>query len=196
MKNKQKIFYTFTLPKKQMASDEHAEAIASQDPASELAFNGAFITTITLLAYHATSARVIKACDLGGIFHAHCCVYATGFSLGALQLTLFLVFGRKVHMVRVAISSVVLLLFIFGSIALQCHATHHRQRVFRDRPACRHMLKNSALAFSWHTYAVLDLMACVSSSLVLAIIVRESTRAVHQEPHVDQVSLDDLPELD
>jgi hypothetical protein len=176
-----------------MPNDNHAEAIASQNSATELAFKGAFITTITLLAYHATSARVIKTCDLGGIFHAHCSVYAMGFSLGALQLALFLVFGRKVHMVRVAISSVMLLIFIFGSMVLQSHATHHRQRVFHDRPACRHMLKDSALAFSWYTYAVLDLMACVSSSLVLAIIVRESTRALHQEQHVDQVSLDDLP---
>ena len=168
-----------------MSDDGHADAIASQDPASAIAFISAFITAIALLAYHATSARVIRACDLGGIFYAHCCVYATGFSLGALQLALFLVFGRKVHIVRVAISSVVLLIFIFGSIALQSHAIHHRQRVFHDRLACRHMLKNSAFAFSWYTYAVLDLMACVSSCLVLAIIVRESIRAMHQEQPVD-----------
>jgi len=158
----------------------HAEAIAAEESEKSLTSMGAFITCITLIAYHATSTPVIKACDLGGIFYAHCCVYATGFVLGALQLALSFVFGKRVHTVRLAISTIMLMIFIFGSIALQSHASYHRQRVFHERPPCRHMLNYSTLAFHWYTYAVLDLLACVSSCLVLVALACESQRASDQ----------------
>lgn len=165
-----------TSPETQMTNDNHAEAIAAEESEKSLTFTGAFITGITLLAYHATNTHVIKTCDLGSIFYAHCCVYATGFVLGALQLALFFMFDKRVHTVRLAISTVMLAIFIFGSIALQSHAAYHRQRVFHERPACKYMFKDSALAFHWYTYAVLDLLACVSSCLVLVALAFECQR--------------------
>ena len=157
-----------------------AHAIASERSASQLAIASAFIAGTILLAHQATSARVIKACDLGGIVDAHCGVYAMGFILGALDLALAAVYGKRMVRVCLTISTTMLWIFIMGSIALQSHAAHHRARVFHDRPACRHALKGSALALCWYTYAVLDLLMLLFSCLVLAVYVVFYERIVGQ----------------
>jgi hypothetical protein len=157
-----------------------AQAIASERSASQLAIASALIAGTILLAHQSTSARVIKACDLGGIVDAHCCVYAMGFTLGALDLALAAVFGKRMVRVCLTISTAMLLIFITGSIALQSQAAHHRSRVFDERPACRHALRGSEPALCWYTYAVLDLLILLFSCLVLAIYVVEYERIVGQ----------------
>jgi len=143
------------------------QAIAEHDTTASLAQGSAVLAGMVLLAQSMTDTHVIQACDLDGIVHAHCYVYATVCILGALQMAVHVTFGKRAHRVRWTLTCVKLLVLVIGPLALQEDAIHHRRRVLNDHPACRHALRGSILAFSWHTYAFLDLFSCVLCSLLL-----------------------------
>ena len=150
-----------------MPTDPTDQAITEHDTTTSLAQGSAVLAGTVLLAQSMTDTHVIQACDLDGIVHAHCYVYATTCILGALQMGVQAAFGKRGHRARWALMCVKLLILVVGPIALQEDAIRHRRRVLNDHPACRHALGGSILAFSWHTYAFLDLFSCVLCSLLL-----------------------------
>ena len=119
------------------------------------------IVACVFLAYHMTDPHIIRACDLGNVVRAHCCVYSAAFCGYAIQSLLVVVVKQTdiVRSVMWAVSVAQILMSVSTTAGLLCISASQSHRALQ-LPACRHALRGSWLAFAWYTHVPLD-AACM-----------------------------------